>query len=850
MRQGPDDETTRDARLIATIRRTRAGMVVESLLRAFWPLGSLVAAAWSVIAFGLPELLTRAQMIGVIAVFGLAAIWLAWRGCRAFAWPTVRAARDRVDATLPGHPLAALEDGQALGAGDPGARAVWIAHRARMARVAENARAVPPDLRLASRDPYALRLAALVLLGAALVFAGGEGLRGVGAAIRPAGPSQIASGPSFEGWAEPPAYTGRPTLYLPDVRADGPIAVPAGTRVTIRVYGGEAENFSLAESVSGTTTTAIASTAPGIASAEFEVRGDGDVTLTRGGGALGHWSFAAEPDLAPVISLAQPIAMVEDGKTRIAYTARDDHGIIGAQAEIVLDPSRADRRYGLAVAPMARPALSVDLPMPMTGAGAEVNEALVDDFAKHPFAGLPVILTLSAEDAIGQRGDSGPIRTVLPARPFYDPIAAALIEQRRDVLWSPANATRVTRALRAVTANPDEDFGSPRAYLLTRVAIRELARANAGNRASEVADDVAEALWQAATLIEDGGLMGAKARLDRARERLSEALRNDASDEEIARLMDELRDATRDYMRQMAEEAIQRGEQQNAQNSPQQGQSMSQDQIQELMKRIQELSDQGRKAEAEQLLSMLQELLDNMRMQVTQGGEGQGSPGQQTMQGLADALREQQGLADQSFQEMQRRFRENRENDGQSENGQGSPRQGNRSADGNSGEPSAEELARRQEALRRLMEQMESEAPGDTGEGARQAMREAERRMGEARDRLNDGDTAGALDRQAEAIDRLRDGMREMSEDMRRAQTGQRAGEGEQDAQSQAENGRDPLGRPLGSRGGIGGSETAVPDRDAAARGRALLDEIRRRAGEQFRPQLELDYLRRLLDQF
>ncbi len=41
-----------------------------------------------------------------------------------------------------------------------------------------------------------------------------------------------------------------------------------------------------------------------------------------------------------------------------------------------------------------------------------------------------------------------------------------------------------------------------------------------------------------------------------------------------------------------------------------------------------------------------------------------------------------------------------------------------------------------------------------------------------------------------------------------------------------------------------------VPDADAIARGRALLDEIRRRAGEQFRPRLELDYLRRLLDQF
>jgi hypothetical protein len=41
-----------------------------------------------------------------------------------------------------------------------------------------------------------------------------------------------------------------------------------------------------------------------------------------------------------------------------------------------------------------------------------------------------------------------------------------------------------------------------------------------------------------------------------------------------------------------------------------------------------------------------------------------------------------------------------------------------------------------------------------------------------------------------------------------------------------------------------------LPEGDSAARARELLDEIRRRAGELQRPQLELDYLRRLLDLF
>jgi hypothetical protein len=78
-------------------------------------------------------------------------------------------------------------------------------------------------------------------------------------------------------------------------------------------------------------------------------------------------------------------------------------------------------------------------------------------------------------------------------------------------------------------------------------------------------DEVAEMLWQAALLLEEGGLGDAAERLARAQERLQEALRGDASDEEIAELMDELREATRDYMQRLAEEAIERGEQQQAQ---------------------------------------------------------------------------------------------------------------------------------------------------------------------------------------------------------------------------------------------------------------------------------------------
>ncbi|HET9068967.1 MAG TPA: DUF4175 family protein, partial [Amaricoccus sp.] len=418
-----------------------------------------------------------------------------------------------------------------------------------------------------------------------------------------------------------------------------------------------------------------------------------------------------------------------------------------------------------------------------------------------------------------------------------------LVEQRRDLLWSVGNARRVTQVLRAVANHPEEAFDSPRAYLVVRAATRRLAEAEKAGTAAAVQDEVAEALWHAAVQIEDGNLGDAKERLARAKERLQQALREGAPDDEIARLMDELRQATRDYMEQMARDAIQNGEMQQAEIPP--GQTMTQDQIQELMDRIQELSEQGRKAEAEALLEMLQQMLDNMQMMMGQqgGGPGENGQGQQSMQGFADALREQQGLADESFQQLQRQFQRGR--GGQGQDGQPGDGRGGEAQDGDTGS-----LAERQEALRRLTEELERGLPGAAGEAARQALRDAERNMGDAAEGLRDGDTAGALDRQADAIDSLREGMRQMGEDLRRAEG---AGEGEQgqlEGSATAENGRDPLGRPSGGRGGIGTDENMVPEADSAARARAILDEIRRRVGEQMRPKIELDYLQRLLDLF
>lgn len=828
------------------VRRTRLGMALERALRAFWPLGALLAAAWALLAFGLAEAAPRGLMLAALAAAGLTALVLLIRGARRMRWPSLAEAAARVDDGLPGRPLAALADAPALGADDPGARGVWAAHMARMRRLAARAAVVRPDLRLARFDPWGLRLMALAALGAALVFARADPIAGLGAAIAPGG-AAVASGPSYEAWAEPPTYTGRPTLYLPEAPQEPPLAVPRGTIVTVRAYGAP-DRFTLAQGVDPAAAT-LAEAAPGIAIATFAVTRDGPVEIAEGGRTLGAWPFVMQPDAPPTIDLAKPVGRAAAGETELSFVASDDYGVVAAEAEIALDVAAVDRRFGLAVDPAPRPALVVDLPLPMTrGAQTEVAETLVDDFSKHPFAGLPVTIRLTAEDAIGQEGVRAGLTAILPGRRFYNPVAAALIEQRRDLLWSPANAPRVVQVLRAVSHRPEGVFQNERAYLSTRIAIRRLAAAvDQPDNAAQI-DEVAEMLWRTALLLEEGSLGVAAERLARARERLSEALRGDASDEEIAQLMDELRQATRDYMQQLAEEARRNGENQQARNSPPQGQTMTQDQIQELMDRIQELSEQGRRAEAEELLGMLQQLLENMEMQMAEGGQGgEGGEGQQSMQDLGDTLREQQGLADDSFQELQRQFREGRGQQGQ----QGQQGQGQGQDQGGEGQGGgAESLANRQQALRELLEELQRGLPGEAGDAAREALDRAGRDMAEAEGQLRDGDAAEALDRQSNAIDNLREGMRRMAQDMRQAEGGAQPGAPGAEGEASSGSRSDPLGRPFGSEGSVGTNQPMVPEADAAARARGLLDEIRRRAAEQARPPLELDYLRRLLDRF
>ncbi|MFK7752310.1 MAG: TIGR02302 family protein [Sedimentitalea sp.] len=842
---------------------TRAGLVAERGLRAFWPLLSVIMAVLAALMLGLHDILAVEVVWGVAVIASLGTIAALVYGFRRFSWPSHADALVRLDETLPGRPIQTLMDEQVIGVQDAESAAVWRAHQARMAKRASAARAAAPNLKIASRDPFALRYVALVALAVALVFGSVWRVGSVGD-IAPGG-ALAADTASWEGWVEPPRYTGRPTVYLKDVTTER-MNVAQGSKITLRFYG-DVGTLTLAETVSGRIGE-LPSAADQVQ--DFTVVQDGELRIDGPGGQ--NWTVAVIADTAPQITVAGTVSSEAMGQMSLPFTASDDYGVVAGEAQIALDLPEISRRYGLEIEPDARDGFSVPLPMPIAGDRRMFTETLIEDYSKHPWANLPVTFSLSAEDSAGQATLADPVSAVLPGRRFFDPMAAAIIEQRRDLLWSRANGPRVAQMLRAVSHRPDDVFRSQTAYLRLRVVLRRLETMVRYELTVEQQDEIAEAMWDLATLLEDGDLGDAMERLRRAQERLSEAMKNGASDQEIAELMQELREATDDYMRQLSRQAQENGEVMD-QNEMADSNTMQMDQndLQRMMDRIQELMEQGRMAEAQQALQELQEMMENMRI-AEGGGQGGQSEGQQAMEGLAETLREQQGLSDQAFRDLQEQFNpgaqagesegnqgrnggqgQGQSHEGQQGQGQGQGQPGGQAQDGQGGEGQSleESLANRQQALRDELSRQQGQMPGGgtpEGDAAREALDRAGRAMEGAEESLRQDDLAGAIDQQSEAMEALREGMRSLGEALAQENQSQ-PGQGNQEGDMRAQN-RDPLGRNSGSNGSLGTDEGLLQGEDVYRRARELLDEIRRRSGDQERPDVERNYLERLLDRF
>jgi uncharacterized protein (TIGR02302 family) len=810
------------------LRLARAALLWERVWPACWPalavLGLfLVLALFDLLPF-LPGLVHAALLLAFGAGF-LLTLAAAFRG---IVVPGDGAARRRIEraSRLAHRPLQALADRPSAPL-DPQAAQLWNAHRQRMMAAAQKLRIGMPGAGFAARDPWGLRavLAMLLLIGA--IDAGGDWhdrlLRALTPSLDGAAPAVAAS---LDIWVTPPEYTGLPPQFLrPENRQT--IRIPTGSALLAQVHGG-----------GSTPHLAIDGNARGFDAidkqdfrAQTILKTGKRIEVSQGSDILGSWPIEIIPDNAPAVAFAKPPEATARQALRIDYRARDDYGVERVTAVIRRQGGKSGGK------PADKPSDKIAIELPLPGLHLKKAEATsYHDLTPSPWAGLPVEIRLVATDALGQTGESEPVRMKLPERVFTNPVARAIIEQRKELAIDPSSRVPVAEILGDLRSRPQFYGNDVVVFLGLRVAEERLRL----NHDAASIDQVQQLLWDTALRIEDGRASLAENEVRRLQRELQDALAKNAPDKEIDRLMSELKQALDRYMQALAENLARHPEQNRQPVDPSQQVLTSRD-LDHMLDRARELAANGARDQARELLSQLQNMLENLRTarpgQTPQQGS---SEAQQMMRGMRDLMQRQQQLLDRSFRAEQ-----------QAEQGQmGMP--GDRGSDQQGGNADTGDAAGQQESLRRTLGELMRQL-GDGLGTIPDPLGRAERAMRDAAQALRGGRPGEAIGPQTDALDQLQQAAREFAQQMQRrlgTAWGEPADNESGFGQHRDGVARDPLGRPMANGGTYDQGDVKIPDQNTMQKAREILDELRRRAGETYRPEIERDYIDRLLQRF
>lgn len=823
-------------RIERRIGLARALLVWETLWPGLWPAAALTGLFVAMALFGVFTGLPMGLHWALLAGFALVLAAALWRGLRSFRWPGRDAALRHLERAsgLAHQPLGAYEDTPAPGGGD---RTLWRAHQHWVGERLKKLKLgfVAPGL--AARDPYGLRAIVVLLLVIGIAGTGpGRFSRIAGAFLPGVGAAKTFA---VEAWITPPAYTGRSPIYLdrPDGDKPAPAAAPAigetalkvpvGSVLSLRVHGlrtppaletgnddrGRPEPLKDLGGNNYTIDTAIS------ASAEF--------ALTQGGRLMRGWKIDVIPDGAPGIAFAKPLQRTASGTLRFAYKVHDDYGVASAEARVALAQSpeatspdarfSATTRHARATPRVTPPAIL--LPLGTLRPKDATGETYVD-LMPHPWAGLTVTITLVAKDDAGHEGLSEPVSVTLPARNFNKPLAAATIEQRRALAFDPTSTTRVARVLDDLTLDGARYIEDKTVYLGLRAAYWRLLVARRDSDLTGIFD----LLWSIALRIEDGDLSLAESDVRRARDALTEALAKGAGNDEIARLMEEMKQAFQRYMDALTAKGGQTPDKNLMEKfAPQDGQTVDRDQLEKMLNAIGELARTGAREQAKAMLEQLQAIMENM--QVPQQAPSM-TEGEKAMSTAVDRMGK---LIDKQKQLMDETFRKGASGEGGAgESGKG-----------------LKAMKHAQEALRGELEEMMRDLE-KSGVKIPSALGKAGEHMRNAEGRLDEGRADRAATAQGQAISGMREGAQGLADKLMQSMAGRQGKSGRGNGSART----DPFGRPLPNAAPDVGSDVAVPGKIDMQTARQIIEELRRRAGELGRPKMELDYLDRLLERF
>lgn len=819
------------------VRLTLAGLFVEIVWSALWPatgfIGVYLALSFFDLWLHVPGAL---QLVCLVSAFGAAGFSLYRRLRDRFsraAWPTRADALRRMELSgdLFHRPLTALGDEMSEAVESEDAALLWRAHKSRQREALKAARSAGPKSDLAERDPHALRVMVAMILIFSLFVAGSDWSNRLGLAFQPSLSFTSGHPVHVTAWVNPPDFTGLAPIYLAADTSKDRIAVPQNSALIIRVTDARGTPALIvsspvpgqpakirAEQTSGGQTTG------GLYEITYTLKGSGDFKLKDRGRKLGLWRFAVTPDAAPFAAFEDNPKETDDNGLGFAYVLHDDYGIGSASLSMSLatslatSPARALDGEASSDAPSkdreTERHFEVTLPLPY-GREKSISERTVLDLTAHYYAGLDVEGQIIVKDLGGQEGHSEVVRFTLPERQFFEPLALAIVEQRRNLAHDPTDWAYVMRAIEALTLAPERFYDDLTVYTGLRTAYWQLDR----TMPKLVADAVPtiDLLWDLALHVEDGNLSLAAQELRAIAKALQDALARGAPMDEIRRLLQRYQEALERYLAALAEKSL--ADAADALEPPgSDGTTIDQQDLMDLLKAIEDLARTGDTAAASELMAQLQRMLENMTMSAQGGMNGPESELAGQIEALSDLIGKQRALMDETLRRSQ--------DEGSEPGSEASP-------DAGPDDAAQPGLADEQGDLQNELGGLEGGDPDNEASGA----------MQDAEDALRGGETRRALHAQRRAVDAMRETAEGLAEALQKSMEARGAGDpGGQPL--------DPLGRTEGGSGQGPGDHIKIPQERDLQRAREILKELQERASDPNRPKIELDYLERLLKRF
>jgi uncharacterized protein (TIGR02302 family) len=811
----------------AKVRAAKRVMIFEALWPRVWLPVAICGVFVLLSAFEVWQLLPPRFHASLLWWFG-AAFALSLLPLAVWKRPTREKSLERIEqaSALEHRPLTAYNDTLSQDTVSPETAALWQAHRDRAAKSLDKLKAGRAHPRIDRYDPFALRALLVLMLIAVVAWASTDLPGRVKAAFNV--PEIAARGPDFriDAWISPPSYTRKEPFVLP-ASANEAIPVPQGSLLTVKINGEGAKDYRVALNSPEHSRALEPASQAGDTYAEYTHTLDQSATLVIGGllETAKSWPLTVVPDHAPIIAFTGPIEVSNRAVMLFKYKVDDDYGVVSAEAHVDRIAETPEGHAPKTAPQIGKaPVFSLSLPRaPVKAADGKTYK----DLTAHPWAGLPVVITLAAKDEAGHVGYSAPRGIILPERKFTKPLAKAVVSQRRSLVENPTDTTPIASNLNALSISAEDEKTAPTIYLGLRSAYWRLRNTPSFDDVEGIVDQ----LWDIALRIEDGNLSSAEREVRAAQERLKDAIERGASQEEIQKLMSELRQALNNYLQALKQQQDKSSKTAQSPNA----QTISPQDLQQLLDKIERLAKSGSTDAAAQMLNELRDILESI--QTAKGGsEQEDKENMQRLDRMTDILRQQQQLLDDTFRAQQGNEGDQGDKDMQEQRGQRGQGQRQQGERGQGQRKGASDLKKRQDDLQRQLQDLLGNMGGNGKDPTTKKLEDAEGAMGDAGHALQQNDLGDAGDQEGRAVESLRQGARSMAEQMMRS-GGQRGG-------SQAN--RDPLGRKQGDRLDDGDS-VKVPDEITVQRARAILDELRKRLGQPSRPPIELDYLERLV---